>query len=357
MATRRYNFNAGPAALPLSVLQTVRDNLVDFEGHGLSLLEMSHRSPEFGLVIDGAKTALTELYQVPDTHEIMFMQGGASLQFAMVPLNLGPGGAYIDTGTWSSRAIAEAHLQGDAHVLWTGKEGGYSHIPTDLEIGSIPPEVPFVHYTSNNTIYGTQFASPPKSEAPLVCDMSSDFISRPINIAPYDLIYAGAQKNAGPSGVTVLIIRRSVSRTFTGHHTVPKIMRYLTQAEKGSMYNTPNTFGIWLIKLVAEWVLEQGGLGKIAETNAAKAQRLYDAIEAHPLCACHADATSRSLMNVTFRMQTPAQEQAFLARAAERNIIGLKGHRSVGGLRASLYNAIPSEAVDALIDLLNDFRG
>ena len=203
MATRRYNFNAGPAALPLSVLTTVRDQLIDFEGHGLSLLEMSHRSPEFGTVIDAAKQALIDLYQIPETHEVMFMQGGASMQFAMIPFNFGTGGAFIDTGTWSSRAIAEAELQGQTHVLWTGRDDGYRHIPTDDEIGRIPDDAPFVHYTSTH-IYGTQYAQAPTTEKPLICDMSSDFISRPI-VSPYDLIYAGAQKNAGPSGVTVLI--------------------------------------------------------------------------------------------------------------------------------------------------------
>ena len=209
---------------------------------------------------------------------------GASLQFAMIPFNFGSGGAYVDTGTWSSRAIHESRLQGETHVLWSGEEGGYSHIPTMNEIGSLPSEARYFHYTSNNTIYGTQFAETPRVDKPILCDMSSDFISRPLDVSAFDLIYAGAQKNAGPSGVTVLIIKKEVSRSFKGHETVPKILRYVTQAEKDSMYNTPNTFGIWLIKLVAEWVRDTGGLEAMAARNEHKAGLLYDAIEDHPLC-------------------------------------------------------------------------
>ena len=355
MAERKHNFNAGPAALPFSVLKTVHSELLDFEGAGLSLMEMSHRSHEFDQVIEGAKAALTALYDIPDTHEVMFMQGGASLQFAMIPLNLGAGGAYINTGTWSTRAVAEAKTIGMAHEIWSGKDGGFRRIPTADDL-VVPAGATYLHYTSNNTIYGTQFQTRPTSNLPLICDMSSDFISRPVDVSAYDLIYAGAQKNAGPSGVTIVIIKKSISRVFSGDPKTPKIMRYVTQAEKGSMYNTPNTFGIWIIKLVAEWVLSKGGLGAIHTENQEKAQMLYDVIDAHPRCTGHGERAGRSLMNVTFRMDSEEREKAFLALCTEQNMIGLKGHRSVGGLRASIYNAVPKESAAKLCQALSEFR-
>ncbi|MGC6417988.1 MAG: 3-phosphoserine/phosphohydroxythreonine transaminase [Bradymonadia bacterium] len=357
MTKRKHNFNAGPAALPFSVLESVHRELLDFNNNGLSLMEMSHRSPEFDAVINGARDALIRLYSIPDDYDVMFMQGGASLQFAMIPLNIAFGGAYINTGTWSTRALKEAQTIAHADEIWSSERDGFSHVPKTSMLSAIGDEYPYLHYTSNNTIYGTQYAEAPCIGLPLICDMSSDFISRPVNIADYDLIYAGAQKNAGPSGVTVVIIKKELSRSFRGPENTPKIMRYVTQAEKGSMYNTPNTFGIWVIKLVAEWVESQGGLAKIDALNRAKAKTLYDVIDNHPLCEGHARRDSRSLMNVTFRMQSAEQEQAFIEHCNTKGIMGLKGHRSVGGLRASLYNAVSMKSVEALCHELDAFRG
>jgi len=357
MSERKINFNAGPTALPLAVLQRVQGDLVDFGGMGLSLLEMSHRGAAFGEVIEAAKASITGLYGLPDTHEVMFLQGGASLQFAMIPLNLGVGGTYLDTGTWSQRAIAEANTVGRGEVLWSGADTGFRRVPQQLDLGSVDPASPYLHYTTNNTIYGTQYHYRPEVGVPLIADMSSDFISRPVDISAYDLIYAGAQKNAGPSGVVILIARKDLVRTFRGDERVPKILRYQTHAEKGSMYNTPNTFGVWVVGLVAEWVAARGGLRAMAAENEAKAMALYQTIDEHPLLEGHAHPDSRSRMNVTFRARTPEHEAILLERAAARGIMGLKGHRSVGGLRASIYNAVPRASVDTLIELLREFKG
>ena len=351
MSERKHNFNAGPAALPLPVLQQVQRHLVDHRGLGLSVMEMSHRSPEFGEICDHAKRSIGALYDLPDTHEVMFLQGGASLQFAMVPLNMGTG-AYINTGTWSSKAIKEARTIGEAHEAWTDKENGFRAVPAAGQSFDVPKDARYLHYTSNNTIYGTQWHHTPPTTGPLVCDMSSDFLSRPIDVSRYDLIYAGAQKNAGPSGVTVLLIRKTISRAFEGDPKTPLILRYPTQAEKGSLYNTPNSFGIYVLGLVAEWVRGQGSLVDMAERNAARAGRLYAAIDEDPRFSGHAEPSSRSHMNVTFRMESPEAEAAFLETAGASGFIGLKGHRSVGGLRASIYNAVPDAALDALISLL-----
>ncbi len=357
MSNRKINFNAGPTALPLAVLEQVQANLVNFEGNGLSLMEMSHRSAEFGAVIDRTKATIAGLYDLPDTHEVMFLQGGASLQFAMVPLNLGAGGAYLDTGTWSTRAIAEARVVGHATVPWSDVESGFRRVPQQKDLDVFDVSGPYLHYTTNNTIYGTQYQYTPEVNAPLVADMSSDFISRPVDVSGHDLIYAGAQKNAGPSGVVVLLARKEVVQTFAGDESVPKIMRYATQAAKGSMYNTPNTFGIWVVGLVAQWVADRGGLAAMAAENEDKAAALYQAIDEHPLLEGHATVDSRSRMNVTFRTRTLTQEAALLSQAAAHGIIGLKGHRSVGGLRASIYNAVPRASVDTLIGILRAFKG
>ena len=348
---RKHNFNAGPAALPLPVLTQVQRHLVDHRGLGLSVMEMSHRSPEFGEICDHAKRSLAALYDLPDTHEVMFLQGGASMQFAQVPLNLGTG-AYVNTGTWSTKAIKEARVVGEAHEVWSGKDGGFRSVPGPDTAVDLPKDVRYLHYTSNNTIYGTQWHHTPETDLPLVCDMSSDFLSRPVDVSRYDIVYAGAQKNAGPSGVTVLLIRKTVSRTFEGDPRTPLILRYPTQADKDSMYNTPNSFGIYVLGLVAEWVRGQGGLADMAERNAARAAKLYAAIDEDPRFSGHAEVGSRSHMNVTFRMESPEAEAAFLETAAGENFIGLKGHRSVGGLRASIYNAVPDAAIDALIGLM-----
>ena len=356
MTNRKHNFNAGPTVLPLPVLEQVQRELLNYGGTGMSLIEMSHRTPTFDDVIVRAKASLTELYNIPDTHEVMFLQGGAALQFAMIPLNFGTNGAYVDTGVWSSRAIEEAKLQGEPHILYSGKDCAYRALPTPNSFGTMPSDVPFLHYTSNNTIYGTQYHYTPKTNVPLICDMSSDFISRPVDVAPYDLIYAGAQKNAGPSGVTILIINKTISRNFNGAATVPKILRYETQAKKDSMYNTPNTFGIWLVGLVADWVLSLGGLDAMNERNQKKANLLYSTLDELDGYETVAEKSARSLMNVTFRMRNAELEKQLLAEADRRDIVGIRGHRSVGGLRASTYNAVEHGSVEVLCDLLRDFN-
>ena len=365
MSKRVHNFNAGPAALPLSVLLSVQSELVDYQGHGLSVMEMSHRSLAFEGIIDAARATLTRLYGIPDTHEVLFLQGGASLQFAMVPMNLpdGGNGAFLNTGTWTNRALAEAGRVGDAHEIWSSKDAGFNHVPQPDVPLVAPDAARYLHYCSNNTIFGTQYHHRPVAKTadgralPLVCDMSSDFLSRPINVSAYDLIFAGAQKNAGPSGVCVVIVKKTISRDFQGDPRTPIILRYQTHAEKGSMYNTPNTFGIYVLGEVATWVERKGGLAAIEAINAKKARMLYDAIDAHPLARGHATPESRSQMNVTFRLQDAAQEKALLSIASDAGVIGLKGHRSVGGLRASLYNAVSVESVATLVGLLNAFRG
>lgn len=355
MAKRKHNFNAGPAALPLEVLERVAANLVDHDALGLSVLEMSHRSAPFQAIADRAIGAITRLYSVPDTHEVLLLQGGASLQFAMVPYNLGLGGAFINTGTWTTRALAEARCIGGGVELWSGESDGFRHLPTDDELPPAPDSAPYLHYCSNNTIYGTQFHHVPDVGLPLVCDMSSDFMSRPIDVSRYAVIFAGAQKNAGPSGVTIVIVDKRFSRSFEGAASVPKILRYQTQAEKGSLYNTPNTFGFLVLAHVAEWVETHGGLEGIAARNAAKAAVIYAAIDANPLFAGHAEVASRSLMNVTF-VAEPSVTGRFLEAAAGMDMIGLKGHRSVGGLRASIYNAVPEASCAALAELIGNFR-
>lgn len=356
MTGRKHNFNPGPGALPLTVLERLQRNLVDHEGLGLSVLEMSHRSKDFERIIDQARASIAGLYGLPGDYEVLFLQGGASLQFAMVPLNLGPGGAYVNTGAWSTKALKEARTVGEAHEVWSAAEGGFRRVPRPDEKLEVPDGAPYLHLTTNNTIYGIQWHHVPEVGVPLVADMSSDFLSRPVDLTRFDLVYAGAQKNAGPAGVTVVIGRRSLLREFRGDPKTPTMLRYATHAAKDSLYNTPNTFGIYAVGLVVEWVREQGGLEAMAERNAEKARAVYAAIDERPeLYRGHAEPDSRSQMNVTFRLTDEALEAKLLAAAAERGILGLKGHRSVGGLRASLYNAVPMASVEVLVDLMRSF--
>jgi len=357
MAERKHNFNAGPGALPRSVLEEVQQDLVDWKGTGMSVMEMSHRTPVYEGILFEARDVIASLYDLPDTHEVLFLQGGASLQFAMVPLNLGAGGAYANTGTWATKALEEARRVGFADEVWSSEKSGFKSVPGVHEVLEVPESATYFHYTSNNTIYGTQYQHRPRVGVPLVCDMSSDFLSRPVDVGAYDLIYAGAQKNAGPSGVTVVIGKKDLLRSFTGEATVPTMLRYATHAKNDSMYNTPNTFGIYVVGLVAKWVRDIGGLAAMHIVNQSKAQALYEALDAHPLVTGHAELASRSLMNVTFRLETPEQEKRLLARAESAGMEGLKGHRSVGGLRASIYNAVPEASVAALVDLIRGFAG
>ena len=357
MSTRKYNFNAGPAALPLPVLETARDELLDFHGRGLSILEMSHRSADFDEVIARANERLRALLGVPSTHEVLWLQGGASAQFAQVPLNfLRPGqtASYVVTGAWGKKALQEAALLGSASVAATTAAEGFRRVPRPDEL-DVPEGAAYLHVTSNNTIYGTQMRTyPGRPGVPLVVDMSSDFLSHPVDVSAIDLIYAGAQKNLGPAGVTLAIIRRSwVEQARTD---IPVIWRYATHVEKGSLYNTPPVFAIYLCGLVLDHLAANGGLAAVEQANTVKADRLYGVIDASGgFWRGHADLDSRSHMNVTMRLPTEELERRFLTEATAAGMIGLKGHRSVGGIRASIYNAVPVDAVEALAQLMEDF--
>lgn len=354
---RKHNFNAGPSTLPLPVLETAAANLVDTKGLGLSVLEMSHRSKDFAAILEHTKETLAGLLALPSDYEILFLQGGASQQFAMVPMNLGSGGAYLTTGSWSQKALAEARIVGEAHEIWSDQAEGFRKVPAQSERLEIPAGAPYLHYTTNNTIVGTEFPYVPKADVPLVADMSSDFLSRPIDVRQFGLIYAGAQKNVGPAGITLVVGRKSILESFQGPKWVPKILRYETHAAAGSLYNTVPTFIIYACSLVLDWIKEQGGLPAMATRNEEKAKKLYDVIDRRPeVFIGHAERDARSRMNVTFRLPTPELEKRFLAEAAAQGCIGLAGHRSVGGVRASIYNAQPMASVEVLASLMESFR-
>ena len=355
--SRKHNFNAGPSVLPLQALETAAKNLVDTNGLGLSVLEMSHRSKDFEAILAHAKQTLARLLSLPDDWDVLFLQGGASQQFAMVPMNLGSGGAYVTTGAWSQKALAEAKIVGEAKEIWTDKAQNFRRVPRADEKLDVPAAAPFLHYTTNNTIFGTQWHHVPQAPVPLVADMSSDILSRPVDVKPFGLIYAGAQKNAGPSGVTLVLGRKSILQHFAGQAWVPTILRYETHAKADSLYNTPPTFGIYLCSLVFDWIEQQGGLTEMAKRAQAKASRLYDVIDRRPeVFKGHAEEGSRSNMNVTFTMSSPEAEKRFLEEAKAKGCIGLAGHRSVGGLRASIYNALPMESVELLASLMERFQ-
>ncbi len=355
---RAYNFNAGPSALPLPVLQKAQAELVDFRGAGMSLLEMSHRGKEYDAVHNETITLLKELMAIPADYDVLFLQGGASLQFAMVPMNsLPPGGqaGYILTGGWAEKAYSEAKQFGQAFEAASTKDDGYRHIPAAGDI-SIPPGAAYIHLTSNNTLYGTQWPSFPDTGAvPLIADMSSDILARPVDIGRFALIYAGAQKNLGPAGVTLVIVRRGfLERANSG---VPTMLSYATHAKNNSLYNTPPTFGVYIMNLVLGWIKEQGGVDAIHKRNIAKAGHIYGAIDnSGGFYRGHARPDSRSLMNITFRLASEELEKKFLDEAKKAGFVGLAGHRSVGGCRASAYNAVPEETCRALAQFMIDFQ-
>jgi phosphoserine aminotransferase len=355
---RAYNFNAGPSALPLAVLQKAQAELVDFRGAGMSLLEMSHRGKEYDAVHNETIGLLKELMAIPADYDVLFLQGGASLQFAMVPMNfLPPGGraGYILTGGWAEKACAEAKQFGQVFEAASTKGDDYRHIPAAADIAS-PADAAYIHLTSNNTLYGTQWPSFPDTGAvPLVADMSSDILARPVDVSKFALIYAGAQKNLGPAGVTVVIVRRSfLERANTG---LPTMLSYGTHAKNNSLYNTPPTFGIYIMNLFLGWIKEQGGVGAIHKRNLAKAAHIYGAIDqSGGFYRGHARPDSRSLMNITFRLASDEQEKKFLGEAKKAGFVGLAGHRSVGGCRASAYNAVPEETCRALAQFMIDFQ-
>ena len=349
----KHNFGAGPGILPQEVLKQAAEAVIDLNGIGLSLLEISHRSKEFEAVLDEAVSLVKELFSVPEGYSVLFLQGGASTQFALAPYNLLPStgkAAYLETGVWANKALKEAKYFGEVEIVATSKESNFTYIPKDY---TIPADAAYFHITSNNTIYGTQLQEFPKSPIPVVCDMSSDIFSRKVNVADFGLIYAGAQKNMGPAGVTLVIVKDDILGKVD--RKIPAMFNYQTQIEGGSMYNTPPCFAIYVSMLTLRWLKGKGGVAAIEQENITKARVLYDAIDANPLFKAVAAPEDRSNMNVCFVMENPELEKPFLKLCDERGIIGIKGHRSVGGFRASIYNALPLGSILVLIDVMNEF--
>ena len=352
------NFNAGPAVLPPPVLERAQAELRDYQGRGLSIMEMSHRSPEFEAINAGAEARFKRLLGLGDGYRVLFLQGGASTQFAMVPLNFLPHGGTADflvTGAWAEKAYEEAAAIGTARVAASTKADGYRRVPRQQEI-DCSPAAAYIHITSNETIHGVQWQSfPDFGDRPLVADMSSDILSRPFDAGRFALIYAGAQKNLGPSGVTAVLLRESWLAA--ANQGVPTMLRYATHVKNNSLYNTPPTFGIYVLDLVLQWIDSGGGLAAMAERNAHKATILYDAIDSSGgFYRGHALPEARSRMNVTFRLPSETLEKRFAGEATAAGMIGLAGHRSVGGIRASIYNALGAEACRTLASFMNDFH-
>jgi phosphoserine aminotransferase len=354
--SRVFNFSAGPAALPVEVLETARQELLDYRGTGMSVMEMSHRSKAFIDIAERATADLAELLKVPDDYRLLFLQGGATTQFAMVPLNLlGERGSadYVNTGSWSQKAIAEASRFCSVNVVASSEDRNYSYIP-DIASWTLNPDAAYLHICSNETIGGVQFQNFPDAAVPLVADMSSDILSRPLDVSRFALIYAGAQKNIGPAGLTVVIVRKDLMGQ--ARPGTPSMLDYAVHAEADSMSNTPPTYAWYLAGLVFQWLKAQGGLAAIATINRRKAQKLYDAVEQSNFYHCPVEPSVRSTMNVPFTLADDALDAAFLSGAEARGLTNLKGHRSVGGMRASIYNAVPEAAVDALVDYMRAFE-
>ena len=356
MPDRIYNFSPGPATLPYEVLQQASKDIVNYNDKGIGLIELSHRSKEFMAVTENAEALLRELLDIPENFKVLFLQGGASTQFAMVPMNLlgqAQTATYLNTGTWSKKAIKEAKLFGNVQVAYSSEESTFDHVPENGDY-TVDPAAEYLYYVSNNTIYGTQFKNPPASDKFLVCDMSSDILSRKIDFAPYGIIFAGAQKNMGPAGCTVVIIREDLlDRT---PDNVPTMFRYKTHADKGSMFNTPPCFAIYCIGEVLKWLKKLGGIEVMQEMNSRKAALVYDCIDSTDFYKGHARLNSRSQMNITFNLANAELESKFIQEAAARGLDGLKGHRSVGGVRASIYNAFPWEGVEKLVSFMREFE-
>ena len=354
---RIFNFSAGPAIMPVSVLEQIRDEMMSLPGVGMSVLEISHRSKVFDEIIQTAEAKLRSLMGIPDNYHVLFLQGGASLQFSMVPINLLPASGsadYIVTGVWSEKAVKEAKKVGTVKTAGTTKAENFSRIPNQSEL-TLDPDAAYVHFTSNNTIFGTEGRTEPEvGNVPLICDASSDILSRPVDVSKYGMIYAGAQKNIGPSGVTLVIVRDDLlAKIPDGLHTM---LDYRTHVKDKSLYNTPPTFGIYVIGLVAKWLEGLGGLAAMEKMNQEKAGILYDAIDASEFYRGTAEKNSRSLMNVCFRLPSEELEKDLIKQATAAGFDGLKGHRSVGGLRASIYNAFPKEGVAALVEFMKEFE-
>ena len=357
MKNRVHNFNPGPAALPLPVLEEIQEHFLSFSGSGMSIIETSHRSLLFDEVLDDAIERTQRLLSLDENYHVLFIQGGASLQFCMIPMNLAVPGKplnFINTGTWSTKAIQEAQIQGkDVRVIASSEDKDFSYLPHEY---TVDKQASYLHFTSNNTIKGTQWHQFPNgNDIPLVADMSSDFMSRPIDMKPFGLVYAGAQKNIGPSGIALVIIREDMLERVP--NTLPTMLKYTTYKDNRSLFNTPPTFPIYVIDLVLTWLEETvGGLKEIEQTNKQKASLIYDAIDRSDIYRGTTEVTSRSLMNITFRLPDEKIEERFLAEATQRGLHGLKGHKSVGGCRASLYNAISIDSVRELVTFMREFE-
>ena len=355
--TRVFNFSAGPAVLPVGVLEEAQRDLLSLPGVGMSILEVSHRSKPFEDILAGCEADLRTLGGIPKNYHVLFLQGGASLQFSMVPMNLltsGSSADYIVTGAWSQKAVKEAKRVGGVRIAATTESENFTRVPLQSEL-KLDPRAAYVHYTTNNTIFGTEFQYlPDTGSVPLVADASSDIFSRPLDVSKYALIYAGAQKNLAPAGVTLVIVREDMLQRTPA--SLPTMLQYGVHAENKSMYNTPPVFAIYIMRLVAAWLLKQGGLAEIDRRNARKADKLYAAIDRTGFYRGHATKDSRSRMNVTFRLPSEELEKRFAKEATAAGLDGLKGHRSVGGMRASIYNAFPEEGIDALVQFMAEFE-
>ena len=354
---RIFNFSAGPAVLPREVLEEAKANLLALPGVGMSILEISHRSKPFEEILAGAEADLRTLGGIPDSYKVLFLQGGASLQFSMVPMNILPAGGsadYIVTGAWSQKAVKEARRVGTVTIAGSTESEKFARVPTQGEL-TLDPNAAYLHYTTNNTIFGTEYHQVPDAgRVPLVADTSSDMFSRPLDVSKFALVYAGAQKNLAPAGATLVILREDMlARTPS---TLPTMLQYPVHVENGSMYNTPPVFTIYVMRLVLAWLLKQGGLAGIEQKNIRKAEKVYAEIDRTGFYRGHAHKDSRSRMNITFRLPSEALEKQFVQEATAAGLDGLKGHRSVGGLRASMYNAFPEEGADALVQFMRAFE-
>jgi phosphoserine aminotransferase len=356
--SRVYNFNPGPATLPLEVLEEVRDELLDYRGTGMSIMESSHRAKEFDDVLQQTKALVRELGGFGEDYHVLFLGGGASTQFMMIPTNLlgeGESADYINTGTWSTKAIKEAGIVARCNVAGSTEDEGFARLPRQDEL-KLDPDAVYLHFTSNNTIKGTQYHVFPEADVPLVCDMSSDMFWRPFDPGPFGLVYAGAQKNLGPAGVTLVIIRQDVLDRC--RDDLPTMLKYKTHVDKDSCFNTPPTFPIYVVNRVMNWLKQKGGLKAMEETNRKKADLLYGFIDSSGgfYKGTVTDPESRSVMNVTLRMRDEDLEKKLIAEAADAGFKGLKGHRSVGGIRVSMYNAMPLAGIEALVDFMKEFQ-
>ncbi len=351
---RAYNFNAGPSAMPLEVLQEAQAEFLDYARTGMSIIEISHRSAEYAALHAETKELLRELMQIPDDYEIMFIQGGGSTQFLMTAANFHTKkyAAYVNTGVWAKKAMAEAKLFGEVYEAASSADKNHSYIPDKF---TFKESTSYVHLTANNTIYGTEYQSFPKFDVPVICDMSSDILSRKVDVSAFDLIYAGAQKNLGPAGVVLVIAKKSLLAA--ARENLPTMLKYSTFADNDSLYNTPPVFAIYMVNKTLHWIKRQGGVDAVAQNNAAKAKLIYDAIDnSGGFYKGHAVKEARSLMNITFNLATPEMEKDFVAQGKAAGFVGIGGHRLVGGCRASAYNAVPPEACAALADFMRQYQ-